>query len=449
MGKFSSASPPHFGGASGAPRASDRSVIGTRCGQYLIIDKLGTGGMAEVLLAVDERYPGGERFVAIKRIRPDLASDPDILESFATECRLSLQTLHPNCAIAFDAGVDGTLPYLVLEYIPGPTVFGLLKVLRARGERLDVRVASAICLDIARALDALHSQRDVHGAPLCAVHRDVSPTNVMITPVGGAKLIDLGVARSNVQSQFTQLGIVKGKYAYMAPEQLAGERVLDGRADVFALGIILYELLTGVSLFMADSDIETVERVHRLVIASPRLVNAQVPPSLEAIVMKALERDLSRRYLSAAQLVEVLESLAPLGLIATQGQVARAVHAYVGMPTVPVWTREQTGVPLSRVNWRASSEETALQSAAKAGAASADAEPGTELDPPTEIEPPPPSQPRRRPQGSGNDVAVAPTGLAPVANVPSPAASGNNVRDPDLAYFLQVGMPELDGPANS
>lgn len=427
MGEFSAVSPPRTPSA-GTLKADDRSVIGTRCGSYLIIDKLGTGGMAEVLLAVDERYAGGERFVAIKRIRPDLARDPDILEAFATECRLSLQTVHPNCAIAFDAGVDGTLPYLVLEYIPGPTLFGVLRALRTQGERLDVRVAAAICLDIARALDALHSQRDVHGAPLCAVHRDVSPTNIMIGPIGAAKLIDLGVARSNVQSQFTQLGIVKGKYAYMAPEQLAGERVLDGRADVFALGIILYELLTGVSLFMAETDIETVERVHRLAIASPRLVNGQVPPSVEAIAMKALERDLTRRYASSAQLVDALESLAPLGLIATQGQVARAVHACVGAPTVPIWSKAQEAVPLSRIHWRAGSQETAAHASAHA--------PGGDATVVAQARPmmPPPAPPRRRAQGSVAEVEAA----------KASDARGQNVRDPDLAYFLKVGMPATD-----
>ncbi len=279
-------------------------------GRYTLVDKLTEGGMAEIYLAIEHLAADTTRWVTIKRIHRQHAGDRDFLEFFATEGRIALQCSHPNLPYAFELAELQGLPCLILEYIRGHTLLVLLRRALRRQRLLSLPSVMTIAISIAAALEHVHALRDVYGNSLRVIHRDVTPQNVMIGADGVVKLIDFGIARSTLQTHQTMVGVIKGKYAYMAPEQLLGDGRLDQRADVFSLGVVLHECLCGRPLFAGSSDLDTCERVRHAVIADPRAVRADVPRELAALVLQALERDPAQRLASAAALLEGLEHIA-------------------------------------------------------------------------------------------------------------------------------------------
>ena len=274
--------------------------------RYQFLGLLGTGGMARVHLA-RARGPGGmDRLVVIKRPLSHLAQDPEFVRMFLDEARIASTLHHANIAQVYDVEqVNGSVS-IVMEYLHGHDVRDVTRALGHEGRPLPLEHALAIVLGVSSGLSYAHSRKDLDGRPLEIVHRDVSPHNVFVTFDGEVKLIDFGVARAARRGAHTASGTIKGKLGYMAPEQILGESV-DLRADLFSLGVILYELTTGERLFEQTTDYHT---MHSTLYDDPPLPSSRVdgyPRELEEIVLKCLARDPQARYRSARELTLDLE----------------------------------------------------------------------------------------------------------------------------------------------
>lgn len=275
-------------------------------GRYELIERIDVGGMAEVFKAVQRGVAGFERPVAIKRILPSIAADPDIVRMFVEEAKLAVQLSHPAIAQVFDLGREGQDDdagwFIAMEYIDGQSLLTLSERFTARQERLPLGAVCHLTERIAGALHHAHFAADARGRPLGIIHRDVSPGNVLISFAGEVKLIDFGLAKAKNRVSQTRDGIVKGKLAYLSPEQAHG-RPIDRRSDLFSLGVCFWELLTGRRAFKRDDDRQTVLAIRRGEVDPPSRY-ADVPPALERIVMRALAVDPGQRYATGRDLAE-------------------------------------------------------------------------------------------------------------------------------------------------
>jgi serine/threonine protein kinase len=260
--------------------------------------------MAEVFKARTSGPAGFQRDVVIKRLLPAHSGDLEFVGMFTDEARILGCLHHQNVVQALDFGEHDGKFFLVLEYVEGPSV---ARVLRTGERKVPPAVVAYIGREICRALDYVHRFQDAGGTPLQLVHRDVTPSNIIVTPTGTVKLLDFGIAKFVTAGQLTQAGTVKGKSAYLAPEQLEVGKPIDGRVDLFALGIVLHELLSRERLFAGESDLGTIRRIMEMEIPVPSSKHPEVPPELDRIVMRALERDPSRRYASAAEMASDLD----------------------------------------------------------------------------------------------------------------------------------------------
>ncbi|RMH38715.1 MAG: serine/threonine protein kinase, partial [Deltaproteobacteria bacterium] len=280
-----------------------------RIGRYEVIRRMAVGGMAEIFLARATGIEGFEKRVVVKRILPHLADSPEFVSMFLDEARLAATLHHANIAQVYDIGIDGDSYFFAMEYIEGKDVRHVRKRLRRRGESLPLPHALHIALGVAAGLHAAHERRGHDGRPLHIVHRDVSPSNVLVTFDGGVKLIDFGIAKAAQRTTHTRTGVLKGKSAYMSPEQWLGEPV-DRRSDVFALGILLYELTVGHRLFKKGAEYEV---MRAFVKGRSPLAHAfpdGYPAQLERIVRRALARFPEERYPTAAAMHADLERFA-------------------------------------------------------------------------------------------------------------------------------------------
>jgi len=265
-----------------------------RFGSYLVYEQIGRGGMATVHRA-ELPTVGGIQQVALKRLVPTMKRE--LVALFLDEARLLRYLQHPNIAATCDSGrVFGTY-FIAMEYVRGPTLKELVEQCGVTVGWVPQAITLNLAAQLCDALDHAHNQRDENGKPLGIIHRDVSPANIIISPTGLLKLIDFGLAKASVTSEHTAAGVIKGKFGYVAPEYLGGK--LDHRADLWAVGIIMYELLTSRRLFDGPDAFETMMRVHDLPIPRPSLANPRVTHELDEIVMAALERDPGRRWQSA------------------------------------------------------------------------------------------------------------------------------------------------------
>ena len=277
-------------------------AAGTQIGKYMVLKKLAEGGMAEIYLATSQGAEGFEKEVVIKRIRSFLASDPGFVDMFIAEARLASRLNHANVVQIFDFAKHEDTYYLAMEYVRGCTLWDLRKKCTALLETMPPVLVAHIGAEVARGLHYAHRLK-VNGEPLYLVHRDVTPHNVLISFDGAVKLTDFGIAKAG--NKLTSPGMLKGKFAYMSPEQSRGENV-DVRTDVFALGIVLWEMLTGGRLFDGDSELAVLRAVQQSTVTPPSRLNPDVPEELNAVVMKALERDLEARYQTAGELERAL-----------------------------------------------------------------------------------------------------------------------------------------------
>ncbi|MBI2896280.1 MAG: serine/threonine protein kinase [Deltaproteobacteria bacterium] len=304
-------------------------VSGKRLGRYVLRYEIASGGMGEVYLAQMRGPAGVERWVALKVLRPEIAAQQKFVTMFLDEARIASRLSHPNLCAVVDFGQADGRYFLALEYLHGETLSKVVRRLYAEAMTASgtsmVKPVDLICrmvADAARGLHAAHEARGADGHPLGIVHRDVSPQNVFILYDGVAKVMDFGIASARGRESHTMTGEVKGKFAYMSPEQLSGKKV-DRRTDVFALGIVLWESVVGRRLFRAESEGETVLNVMSKQIPAPSALARGIPPAVDRIVVRALERDADRRYPTAAAMADDLEEfLASLGRPAGASQVS-------------------------------------------------------------------------------------------------------------------------------
>jgi serine/threonine protein kinase len=293
-----------------------------RFGPYQLTDCLGRGGMAAVYKGKRRGVGGFEKQVVVKTILPNLAKQGRFVRMFKEEARLSAQLLHANVVQVLDFGLVGSTPFLELEYLSG---MNLQHVWEAAKGPVPVGIALLIATEICRGLAYAHAFIDEAGVHRPIVHRDVSPANVMMCRDGSVKLLDFGLACAT-RGESVEIDDFRGKLAYMSPEQLE-RRQVDRRADVFALGALLHELLTGQRLFLGANHPETLHRLRTLTVEMPSKINAEVPPALDFVVLRALVRDPDRRYHSASEMLTGLEALSPRAahrqeLLAWLGKVA-------------------------------------------------------------------------------------------------------------------------------
>ncbi len=276
-------------------------------GKYLLIDKIGAGGMAEVYLAKQSGLKGFEKVVAIKRILPHLTQDPEFISMFINEAKLAALLSHQNIVQIFDLGHIDHFYYIAMEYIMGKDLRSVLHRAKTMNQPFSVGQVLLIITKICSGLDYAHRKKDLTGQDLNIVHRDISPQNILVSYEGEVKLVDFGIAKAASQSSETRTGFLKGKLSYMAPEQAWGKPV-DRRTDIFAMGIVLYEMLTGHKLFKGDNDFNTLEKIREAKVEPPPTqLNAEISEELEAIILKALAREPEDRFQSAVDLQMALE----------------------------------------------------------------------------------------------------------------------------------------------
>jgi serine/threonine-protein kinase len=281
-----------------------------RFGKYTLIKKLATGGMAEIFLALHRSVAGFEKLIVIKRILPSLSADQSFITMFLAEARIAATLNHPNVVQIFDVGSVEDTYFIAMEFIHGEDLRAIVRAMRKQGlPEFPLEQALGIGLGMLAGLAYAHERKSFDGEPLRLVHRDISPQNIIVTFNGDVKVVDFGIAKSGAGGEDTKAGQLKGKVPYMSPEQCRAEP-LDARSDIFSAAIILFELTTNRRLFRTPSEFQTLRLIVEGKYPLPTAVRSAYPVALEAIVMKALEKDRDQRYQSARQMMEDLEHFA-------------------------------------------------------------------------------------------------------------------------------------------
>lgn len=278
-------------------------------GKYTLFERIGRGGMADVYKGRIQGPAGFERVFVIKRILPHLSDEPTFIKMFVEEAKLSARLNHPNIVQIFELGAVEGEYFISMEYIRGRDLAETMRAIWKTMGPPRPEVVAYIGREACRALSYAHHLNDDNGRPLRMIHRDVSPSNIMMSYEGAVKLLDFGIAKALGEApETTKSGTMKGKYAYMAPEQTEGEDV-DARIDIFSCGIVLHEVLTGRRLFKGANDVQTIERVRRCEVPPPSLQNPMCPPELDAILLKALSRNREDRFADAAEMADALDDV--------------------------------------------------------------------------------------------------------------------------------------------
>jgi len=312
----------------------------TRYGKYFLVRKLAEGGMAEIFLAKQVGEEGFERNVVIKRMLSNLSSSPDFVTMFLDEARLAARLAHPNIVQIHDLGTAEGCYYICMEYLAGEDFSAVLRAASKRREYVPMGIVLRILIEAAHGLQYAHEFADESGRALNLVHRDISPSNIFVTYVGQVKVLDFGIAKAESRTTHTTAGVVKGKYMYMAPEQARGQQV-DRRADVFSLGVSLYEALTNVRPFARDVELAILNAVLTADFRPPRELRPEISPELEAIVLKAMSSVVETRYQSAAEMAADLEQLQDPAPVST-AQVSQYLKGLFGGERITQKTRIPT-----------------------------------------------------------------------------------------------------------
>jgi len=283
--------------------------MATPFGKYALLRKLAEGGMAELFLARQVGMEGFEKLLVVKRILPSLCTDESFVSMFLNEARVAARLNHPNVVQLYDLGKVGEQYFIAMELVHGEDLRAVQEQLGPTQKKVPLGLACRVLADTLAGLHYAHTRVAPDGKPLGLVHRDISPANVLVTYEGTVKVCDFGIAKATAAtSEQTQTGLVKGKFAYMSPEQSKGQPV-DARSDVFSCGILLWETLLSQRLFRRDSDMAMLRAVGGEPIRPPRQIRPDVPEALDRIVMRALERPLDRRYATAQEMRADLETL--------------------------------------------------------------------------------------------------------------------------------------------
>ncbi|HEY0715925.1 MAG TPA: serine/threonine-protein kinase, partial [Polyangia bacterium] len=301
------------------PSFSLRGQANERLGDYHLLRKLGQGGMGEVFLAKRVRVGGFEKTFAVKRMLDSLAGSAEFVAMFFDEARLAARLDHINIAQIFDFGFADGYYYIALEHIPGEDVSAIITRMIDRGQPLPVEIVVRIVMDVCAGLHYAHTLAE-EGQPLGIIHRDVSPSNIMVSYQGAVKLLDFGIAKAASRVTATRTGNIKGKFLFVAPEQVRGEPI-DARVDLFSLGITMFSLLTGEHPYRRDNEVATLNAIANADPPDVRTLRPDISEPTAAVVRKAMARDKNQRFQSAAEMGEalqaVLNQLAP-GTGATQ-----------------------------------------------------------------------------------------------------------------------------------
>ncbi len=299
-----------------------------RLGAYRLVRRLATGGMAELFLARAPAARGSEeRLAVIKRILPQYADRDELIRMFFAEARLVAALRHPNIVRVHDIGEHDGLPFFTMEYVHGQDLREIVRAARRQQRAIPLEHALHIVMGVAAGLDHVHDHRGPDGRPLGIVHRDVSPSNVLVAYAGDVKIADFGIAKATADPDTTLSGALQGKIPYVSPEQCRGEPV-DRRSDVFCMGTLLWELTTGQRLFGGDNALAIMNRVAKADVPLPSAVRPGCPPQFEAIVMRALALEPDRRWASAQELRLALEGFVRQArLHVSPGRVGELVRA--------------------------------------------------------------------------------------------------------------------------
>ncbi|WP_224368522.1 serine/threonine-protein kinase [Hyalangium versicolor] len=408
-------------GGSTLPLAPD-AFSGRKLGKYEVLCRLSTGGMAEIFLASQRGLAGFRKLVVLKQILPDIAGEEEFVQMFLDEARVTAAFNHPHIAQVFDLDVANGELFLAMEFVPGATLVEVAKACRAANEPIPVGFSLEAVRDTALALHYAHTFTDPLGRPSPVIHRDVAEKNVMVTYEGVTKLLDFGIAKNLARKSRTQIGMVKGTSGYMSPEQILGEP-LDARSDLFSLGVVLHECLTGLRLFHAKTPEAGAGAVLHGQVPPPSRTNKAIPPELDAIVLKALSRKREDRY-------------------STTLEFARALERAVG-PLI--WHPEQSGELISRLfsDRRAQTRQLLMAGRALSGDTTGEVNLAHILSPPAAAEPAPPpaeitsppSLPQITPTLQAPPRAASLTGL-PTVKPPAPPP-----QDPPPAKPAREGPP--------
>jgi len=298
--------------------------------KYRVIKRLEAGGMAEVYLGEAVSVQGFRKKVAIKRVLPHLAQNQSFIEMFLDEARLSARLDHANIVSVFDISKRDDTYFLIMEFVDGVNLKRILESLTKRGQRIRLVDAVHLAIEACRGLSYAHELADEQGTPLHIVHRDISPPNIMVTRRGEVKLADFGLAKASTQIQTTDPGVVKGKFSYLSPEAANGLQV-DARTDLFAMGIVLWEMLAGKRLFWGENDYATVKLIQKANVPRLAPLNREVDEAFEEVLLKALTRDPADRYQSAREFGAALaDYLFRHQLMVTSYDLARMVELVTG-----------------------------------------------------------------------------------------------------------------------
>jgi len=273
-------------------------VRAQKFGRYMLIDRIAVGGMAEIFLARQIGLEGFEKLVVLKRIRPELSRKKSFVSMFLNEARLSAQLNHPNIGQIYDLGRYGESFFIAMEYVFGRDMRRVIPKAESKGIPFPLVYAMKIASQACEGLYYAHQKTDLYGNPLGIVHRDITPENIVVSFDGTVKVLDFGIAKAANTVEQTRAGEIKGKLSYMSPEQCMGQ-TLDHRSDIFSLGVVLYEWVTGFKLFTGESDVAVLKAITDGRVYRPSYFKADVPEPVEDILMKALEKDAEARYQSA------------------------------------------------------------------------------------------------------------------------------------------------------
>ena len=337
--------------APAAPPPEDAEPAdGIKFGQYVLLEKIATGGMAEVWKARMRGVEGFQKIVAIKKILPHLSDNQDFIEMFVDEAKLAAQLNHNNIIHNYDLGKIQSSYYIAMEYIDGYDLKNILRKAQERDQPLTVETALFVASKVAAALDYAHRKRDFEDKEMGLVHRDVSPQNVLISEEGDIKLCDFGIAKAASKASHTQAGALKGKLQYMAPEQAWG-RNIDRRSDIFALATVLFEMLTARQLFKGDNELSILEQVREAHVTPPSQFNDEITPQIDAIVIKALQKDPAARYQTAGEMQRDLDAvLYSFKPTPTSADLAIYMHRLATSPVVQSHAMEPIVEPVPAAN---------------------------------------------------------------------------------------------------
>ncbi len=405
---------------------------GESLGKYTLVRKLAAGGMAEVFLARVEGPAGFEKMVVVKRILSHLAEDPSFISMFLSEAKLAAQLNHPNVVQVFDFGEQNGTWFLVMEPIDGLNLRSLFRKAAEKGEYLPVAVAMKLAVMALEGLAYAHEFTDPNtGEPLALVHRDVSPDNILVGRNGSVKVVDFGIAKAANQTHLTRTGNVKGKFAYMPPEQLQGQK-LDARADLFAMGVVLYELLTSRKPFDVSNDAVVVRAILYETFSPLATYRPEAPPELQQILDRAFAKNVAERYPSARAMAADLERLLlKRGESVTPYELGQLVQRLAGPSNIAV-----AATPKPQPSISASAPTHVPQPAASAPQAAT-----VPNDPPKPPPAPPPAPP---PTGIAPTPASAVVDLVPSAVAPPVPSAPSSV--PQAVPYQ--GSPSRPGVAS-